>query len=148
MATPTTAQRLQEKYWAALATALPDRSEEQQAVDAAFDVAELDVVPRVWGDERHWRLVIAGVDEPRVIASEDLARELALALIAQPTAPLLARLADDEETHAYVLLGADGLRQLDQRRAAAAALMQAEVVEALDIALSGGAERQVNADAS
>ncbi|MGI5485184.1 hypothetical protein [Microtetraspora malaysiensis] len=135
MTTPTTTQRLQEKYWAALATALPDRVEEQRAVDSALDTAELDVVPRVWGDERRWRLAVDAVDEPRVIDSEDLARELAQALIDHPDATVIVRPADDDEAHAHDLLGADGLRTLDEQRRQEDAAMAEETAAALIAAL-------------
>ncbi|MFF3671710.1 hypothetical protein [Microtetraspora malaysiensis] len=121
---------------AAARNAFDGRGVDLRAVDDALWDADLQIIPTA-RDDRYWRLVVDAVDEPRVIDSEDLPRELALILIAQPTATVIVRLADEDEAHAYALLGESGLRDLDRARAAAAAAMGAEVADALDIALGG-----------
>ncbi|MEV4320969.1 hypothetical protein AB0J37_01920 [Microbispora rosea] len=100
----------------------------------ALYYADMQIVPTVC-DDRYWRLFVATEHEPRVLDSEDLPRELALVLINQPAAAVVVRPADEEEAHAFMLLGADGLRELDAKRHAEDAAIAEETAAALAAAL-------------
>lgn len=130
----TTTQELQD----AVTNALDGAGLNTGAVNDALMNADLEVIPTVY-DDRYWRLLVDGVEEERVLDSEDLPRELALVLNAQPTAVVAVRPADEEETHAYMLLGEGGLRDLDERRRAMDSAMAEETAAALTAALGGGA---------
>ncbi|MGI5153618.1 hypothetical protein [Microbispora sp. CA-102843] len=103
-------------------------------VSDALYYADLQIIPTV-NDDRYWRLLVNGVDEQRVIDSEDLPRELALVLAANPGMPVMVRLALEEEAHAYALLGAVGLRELDEKRRREDAAIAEELAAALTAAL-------------
>lgn len=105
------------------------------AISDALWERDLDVVPRVLDDDRRWRIIIGGTLDLRVISSECIIRELAFAMINNPDATISIRQADDDESRAYALLGVNGLRLLDERRAAEAKAVQVEVVEAMNAVL-------------
>lgn len=107
------------------------------AIDEELWERDVEIAPRVLGDDRWWRVAVDGIAEPRVIDSESIVRELAFVLIANPETAVTMWQADADEAKAYELLGAAGLKLLDERRAAQDAVVQAEVAEALDIALGG-----------
>ncbi|NJP27081.1 hypothetical protein FLW53_23350 [Microbispora sp. SCL1-1] len=101
--------------------------------DALYD-ADMQIVPTVY-DDRYWRLFVATEHELRVLDSEDLPRELALVLAANPGAAVVVRPADEEEAHAFMLLGEGGLRELDAKRHAEEAAIAEETAAALAAAL-------------
>lgn len=132
---PTTVKELHEKYREALAAALPGRDEDQKAVDNCLDIAELDIIPRVWGDERRFRVVIDGHPLWAVIDAQDAAQQLAFALIGHPAETVALRPADDEEVRVFATHGAEGLAELDRRRAEHERAIAHETAAALTAAL-------------
>lgn len=109
---PTTAAELREIY----ARTLSSTGLDPEVLDTRLWDCDLEVVPRVIGDERHWRASVHGTAEARLLDAEDLLRELAFLLLRHPDEPIAVRTADAEEVAAYLLLGGEGLTGLDQRR--------------------------------
>ncbi|MEU9888653.1 hypothetical protein [Sphaerisporangium sp. NPDC051011] len=114
---PTTIDQLYRKYREARDGALAGRDDLARALDDALDLADLDIIPRVWGDDRHWRIVLDGQALPAVADAEAVAHELVFALIGHPVAEVALRPADPQEVRAFALRGGEGLAELDRRRA-------------------------------
>lgn len=132
---PTTIQQLHKKYRDALDGALSGHEDLVRAVDDALDVAELDIIPRVWGDERRWRIVLDDEALPAVVDAEDIAREFVFTLISHPDAVVELRPADAEEARVFALLGVEALAELDRRRAEEERAIAHETAAALTAAL-------------
>ncbi|MFD9943215.1 hypothetical protein ACFWYW_14520 [Nonomuraea sp. NPDC059023] len=109
---------------------------DHERVDTALWDCDLEIVPRLIGDERHWRLIVDGRDQPRLLDADELLREFAFTLISRPCASVIVRPADAEEVNAFLFLGSPGLAGVDERRQRVEALVGQELVEALDAALS------------
>lgn len=128
---PTTSEALRQAYrLAAEAVGVP-----ADTLDTALWEQDLEVVPRLVGDERHWRVILNGVDDSRVIDSDELLAELGILLLGNPEAIIGVRPADQSETAAFALLGEDGLAGLDERRMGQELLLRQEVAEALTAAI-------------
>jgi hypothetical protein len=122
---PTTVEQLHRKYREALDSALAGREDLAQALDDALDAYEIDLIPRVWGDDRRWRILLDGHPLRGIVDADQLALEVALTLIRQPVGDISVRPAVHEEIRVSGLRGAEGLDELDRR--------QAEILASLEV---------------